>query len=532
MIDCLLIGYNDTNFADYVAMVKAMGTDSGAYRDINLYYLEHAGKPHHSMDLINFFRYETEPGHQAPLHNADFLWPVITYLGTYLSKRGFSFDYVNLFSLEKEALKRKLEQGAIRTIAITTTLYVSPQPILEIVTFIRQYNSSARIIVGGPFVSNQLKILQGSALQWLLKYINADFYVNSSEGEFALTRILQALQTGASFDDIDNIAYKQGKSYVLTAASPESNALAENTVDYGLFPKEEFGEFVTLRTAKSCPFSCAFCGFPQRAGKYTYVDVGLVEQELNVIRDIGTVTTLTFLDDTFNVPKGRFKQILRMMIKNNYGFKWNSFYRSDHGDEETIALMAEAGCEGVFLGAESGSDSQLERMNKTARQKHYRKAIPLLKAAGIITHTNLIIGFPGESPLTVQETIDFIEEAQPDFFRAQLWYCDPQTPIWNHREEYGVKGSAFSWSHDTMNAQMASDLIDKMFLSTKNSIWLPQNGFELWSVFYLQRKGMKLDQIKAFLQYFNAGIKEKLTSSGCAQISSEIIEGMRVNCRF
>ena len=44
------------------------------------------------------------------------------------------------------------------------------------------------------------------------------------------------------------------------------------------------------------------------------------------------------------------------MIRKKYGFRWNSFYRCDQGDEETIKLMAEAGCEGVFLGVESGSD--------------------------------------------------------------------------------------------------------------------------------------------------------------------------------
>ena len=98
-----------------------------------------------------------------------------------------------------------------------------------------------------------------------------------------------------------------------------------------------------------------------------------MEQELNAIREIGTVTTLTFIDDMFNVPKARFKEMLRMMIDNQYGFKWNCFYRSDHGDEEAIELMGKAGCEGVFLGVESGSDAMLEKMNKTARREKTMK---------------------------------------------------------------------------------------------------------------------------------------------------------------
>jgi radical SAM superfamily enzyme YgiQ (UPF0313 family) len=93
--------------------------------------------------------------------------------------------------------------------------------------------------------------------------------------------------------------------------------------------------------------------------------------------------------------------------------------------------MGKAGCEGVFLGVESGSDQMLERMNKTARRADYMKSIPLLRQAGISTYASLIVGFPGETLETVQETMSFVEEARPDFFRAQLWYCDPLTPICN-----------------------------------------------------------------------------------------------------
>jgi tRNA A37 methylthiotransferase MiaB len=46
---------------------------------------------------------------------------------------------------------------------------------------------------------------------------------------------------------------------------------------------------------------------------------------------------------------------------------------------------------------ESGSDALLKNMNKTARRKHYLEMIPKLRAAGISTHANLIVGFPGET---------------------------------------------------------------------------------------------------------------------------------------
>ncbi len=530
--DCLIIGYNDSDFTEYVKMIGSMGTSSGAYRDVNLAFIEYEGKPQRSMDILNRFYFENKSGAQKQFSNVDFLWPVITYLGSYLAQRGFSFDYINLPHLEKDKLKENLLTNDILTIAITTTLYVSSHPILELIAFIREHNRTAKIVVGGPYISNQPKLNEPQAIQELFKFIGADIYVISSEGEAALTNLISALKGGSSLRAVENIAYRDGEDYVFTRTSIESNPLEDNPINYSLFPKEEINQFVTLRTAKSCPFSCSFCGFPQRAGKYKYVGVELVERELDAIRDLGNVTTLTFIDDTFNVPKARFKELLRMMIRNNYEFKWNSFYRSDHGDEETIELMGQSGCEGVFLGIESGSDAMLQRMNKSARRDDYLKSIPLLRAAGISTHANVIVGFPGETFETYQETVSLIEEAKPDFYRAQLWYADPITPIWEQREEYGVKGLSFNWSHKTMDYPTASDLVDQMFISVKGSLWLPQNGFEQWSTFYLQRKGMTLEQIKTFLRCFNAAIKDKLIHPHKKTVDADLLESLKISCQF
>jgi radical SAM PhpK family P-methyltransferase len=518
MTDCLIIGHNDGNFPDYVNLVRSMGEESGAWRDLRLAFTHLGRRPLHALGVMTELAGRTPQG--MPYHNTDFLWPTITYLGTYLERRGFSFDYINRFQLEKEALKRKLLTDRIRTIAITTTLHVSLHPILEVIEFIREYNEDVKIIVGGPFIANLPSGVDPAGMRQLFDYMGADFYVIQSEGEQALVHILTALREGHDVANIPNIAYRRGDEYQVTPSLLESNDLEDNMVNYALFKGGQLGQFVTLRTAKSCPFSCSFCGFPQRAGKYKYLSVELVERELDAIREVGGVTTLTFIDDTFNVPKKRFQQILRMMIDKQYGFRWNSFFRSDHSDDETIALMGEAGCEGVFLGIESGSDQMLKTMNKTSRRRNYLHAIPRLREAGVSTHANFIVGFPGETLATVQESVSLIEEAQPDFFRAQIWYCDPVTPIWEKRDSFGVKGSAFNWTHDTMSVDQAADLVDDMFHNVRGSVWLPQNGFEMWSLFYLQRHGMSLPQVKDFLRSFNGAVA---TSMGGGAPSAEVL---------
>jgi radical SAM PhpK family P-methyltransferase len=531
MTDCLLIGFNDSDFAGYVDLVKGMGERSGAFQDLNLSYIDYEGAPRHSLDMLNRFHFEGRPGPHRRFHNVDFLWPTIVYLGTFLARHGFSFDYVNLFQDQKDELREKLVHGNVRTVAITTTLYVTPHPIIEIVRFVREHNPDVKIVVGGPYIHNQSRMGDYGQLQPLLRYIGADIYVVSQQGESALVNLLAALRDGGSLASVENLAYREGDRYARTGTTREANVLADNMVDWGLFPREDISQFVSLRTAISCPFNCAFCGFPARAGKYQYNSVALIEQELDALAELGTVTTLTFLDDTFNVPKPRFKEILRMMIRKGYGFRWNSFYRSDHGDEEAIELMGRAGCEGVFLGVESGSDAQLQRMNKTSRRHHYLKAVPLFRAAGINTMASLIVGFPGETEETFGETLSFLDEARPDLYRTQLWYCDPMTPIWQDREKYGLRGSGFAWSHATMDYAAACELINETFVTPRESVWCPQNGFEPWSMFYLQRRGMTHAQVKDFLRAFNALVADKLTRPGSPP-PQDLLDDLRLRSRF
>lgn len=523
MIDCMLVGFNAGSPQDNVALLRLGAQRSVGYRDANLTFVEASGHVHTSMELVDAHCALRTSG-APPLSNADFLWPAITTIGTHLHGKGLSFDYVRLFQADKGKLADRLARGEVRLVAITTTVYVSPAPIIEIVQFVRSIDPRVPVVIGGPAVAGWPKLYEAGELQRQMTEYAVDFYVFSSEGEACLARLIEALKCcapdglpgghpsalGEQLARIPNLAYRSDAGYVVNAAEPEDNALESNMTRYELFPREDFGEFVTVRTAKSCPFACAFCGFPERAGAYRYLDVENVRQELNAIRAIGGVTTVTFIDDTFNVPKGRFKSLLRMMIDERFGFRWNSYLRSDHVDDEVLQLMAESGCEGVFLGVESGSARILEAMNKKSRPHHYAHVIERCRQLGIVTYASLIIGFPGETVESVKETMAFLETSRPDFFRAQPWFADPVTPVYRNGREHALQGSGFEWRHATMDSDQAMAFVEHLFLTVRGSTWLPQNDFELWSVFYLQRKGMTLAGIKGLLAHFNGAIRKKL----------------------
>ncbi|UCH93754.1 MAG: PhpK family radical SAM P-methyltransferase [Candidatus Aminicenantes bacterium] len=524
IIDCLLIGHNQVNFDEYIKRIQKMGKNSGAYRDLNLSFLQYDGKPYHAAGMFNYIQshYLSNQKNFKPLCNKDTFSAAISYLGTYLSRRKLTFDYILSFQEEKQKLAEKLTKDNILTIAITTTLYITVFPILEIMNFIKQYNQTARVIIGGPFIATQIRAADPGTLQFLFDSVGADIYVNSSQGEAALVKIIHALKNDLPLNEIPNIHYKTGNGYQAAPLVKENNKLSENMVNWNLFA-DKTNEYVNIRTSISCPFACAFCGFPEHAGQYQTADIEAIERELNSLKKITTVKSLYFIDDTINVPIKRFKEFLKMLNKNKYSFRWQSQIRCQYLDRETVKLMKQSGCEGVFLGLESGNNQILKNMNKKGSLEEYKKGIQLLKKYDIITFGSFIAGFPGETQETLQETAHFIEESEIDFYRAQLWYCETITPIWKQKEKYNIKGSNFEWSHGTMNSREAADLVEEMFLTINQSTWLPQYQFDFNTLFHLTNRGLNLNQIKGFITIFNQGIKEKLIHPGKDEVSKELI---------
>lgn len=518
-IDCLFIGHNEVNFQDYATLLYEMGEKSPAYRDLKLNFIWHKGKRYTVMDIFNKYSNSSEK-----FNIGDIFSTAIAYLATYLHRRGFSYDYINNFQLEKDKLKDILLNNNVLSIGITTTLYTVPNPIYEICSFIRKYNKDVVIIIGGPFVLNLFYgATDEKTAHNFLKQSNADFLINSSQGEATLIKLLSLLKSGKSIDHIPNITYLKNGNSITNPINKENNSLDENYVDWRLFSNEKL-KFVGVRTCLSCPFNCSFCGFCQRAGKHQTTTVETIEKELDMLENIRTVKTVNFVDDTFNVPLHRFKEILRMMIRKKYSFKWNSYFRCQFADEEMVKLMEESGCEGVYLGIESANQNVLNYMNKMVKVDQYKRGISLLKNTNILIHTNFLLGFVGETDETINDTIKFIKDYEPDFYRFQLWFCDPLTPIWKNKEQYNIKGSHFMWLHNTMNSVQACDIIDEIFLSGfKTSTWIPVHNFNLHNLYRLKHIGMSVDSIKGFLGAFSDGIKESIRCPDKRDVSEDVI---------
>lgn len=434
----------------------------------------------------------------------------IAYIGTYLNIKGFTFHYINSFEDEKDLLKRYLANNTYLTIGISTTFCTEIEQVNKITDFIRENSPDSKIILGGPFItlyvrtSLQYFANKESSLRFITQKVHADYIITSFLGENLLVELLTALKENKDINDIPYILYSNGNIFHSTDFSVKEEHIMHSTyVDWSLF-KNPAPIDIPIRTSISCPFSCSFCNFHINMGKYKFLDIDEIEKTLNSIESIGNIHSIRFTDDTLNIPASRFKNLLKMMIRNKYSFKWYSYIRCQYVDEETAALMSESGCLCALLGIESGNQEMLQNMNKSAKVEDYYHGISLLNKYNIMTVILLFVGFPGETDGSVMDTVNFLNTANPAFYTLEPWFFDPRTPIANEREKFGIKGEYRKWSHNTMDYKTAVAWVGRIPTLVNYSTFLKNISLNVLQLFHL---GLTMDDIKDVADYISQNHK-------------------------
>lgn len=167
-----------------------------------------------------------------------------------------------------------------------------------------------------------------------------------------------------------------------------------------------------------------------------YRSAANVVKEIRLLKETWGVSSFRFQDDIFTLNLPRLRAMTVMLREEEIAYR--CFGRVDHCSPEVADLLYEGGCRHIAFGVESGSQVILERMRKGQTVDQIREGIANAKAAGLIVRVYLIVGFPGETWKTVQETVDLILECTPDEFSVYPLIPYPGTPLYQRPEEFGI----------------------------------------------------------------------------------------------
>lgn len=193
-----------------------------------------------------------------------------------------------------------------------------------------------------------------------------------------------------------------------------------------------------IETSRGCVFGCTYCNKDVFGRKFRMKSPARVVDEMEYMLKLG-FKEVHIWDDNFVTNVQRAKEICDLIIKRRLKFPWclACGVRVDCVDEEFLVKAKKAGCYSVYFGVETGDDEILKRINKGIKTEQVRKAFQMAKKVGLETLGFFMFGLTGETEETMQRTIDFAKELNPDYAKVTILVPFPSTPIYAELEKQG-----------------------------------------------------------------------------------------------
>ena len=263
--------------------------------------------------------------------------------------------------------------------------------------------SRAKVVLGGPAIS----ILGPAALT----HLDADFAV-VGEGEHAFPQLLSALETPRRLDGIEGLCYRDGDTVRSTppARLPGFGASSmEEWIDWPAY--EGRGGTWAIQMKRGCPLTCAYCAYPAIEGHTCRARPAeeVVDEMERVLARVRP-RTFEFVDATFNVPEGHARRICGEILRRGLKVNLTAMGVNPLGVSDTLfALMRRAGFNSMMITPEAASEVMLRNLSKGFTVEHVHRTARLARDSGIASAWFFMLGGPGETRETVEETVGFVE---------------------------------------------------------------------------------------------------------------------------
>jgi radical SAM superfamily enzyme YgiQ (UPF0313 family) len=279
---------------------------------------------------------------------------------------------------------------------------------------------AAPVVMGGSGFSVMPAELMGR--------LRPDFGI-SGEAEQSLPALLEILDGGGSFEGVHNLYRFAGDE--LVSNPPAAGFLDMNALplpDRSLVDPRHYEQvgIESLQTKRGCPLRCEYCTYPIIEGRVGRLrdPAAVVDELISIVELHPEVNHLFVVDSVFNLPRSHAKAVCREMIERAPSLPWTCYANPLGFDAELAELMARAGCAGMEVGSDSGSDRILTELRKGFTTRQIRDFNQLARQAEIPDCHTFLLGTPGETMDDVLRTLDFIVDLDPFGAILMAWFDD------------------------------------------------------------------------------------------------------------
>ena len=242
----------------------------------------------------------------------------------------------------------------------------------------------------------------------ILDYLGADYGI-IGEGEKAFISLLKSFEGKGKSNPHSTLRIIQGGD-----GMQDINSLS--IPDRSKFNNKAYlkrGGMGNIQTKRGCSFKCIYCTYPIIEGCQVRLrHPKQVCDEVEQVVDNG-IDTLFMVDNTFNHPINHALDICREIIQRRLPIKWSCYTNPKFVTPELMDLMLKAGCTGVEFGTDAAQNDMLINMGKNFSVRDLRNASEICRKSGMAFCHSLLLGGPGETLATVQQTLDTIRHMSP-----------------------------------------------------------------------------------------------------------------------
>ena len=355
----------------------------------------------------------------------------LLYISSYLKSKGFGVEVFDTTFSSRDLLKKYILKHQPPVVGIYCNL-MTRRSVLDLTTFCKSNGCS--VILGGPEPASY-------ADEYLAR--GADIVVRG-EGESTLEELLsrgvsrpveelRRIAGIAFLDDEGALVQTEPRSHLRNLdAMPFPDRAAVDIGHYLKVWRDHHGRGpVSLITSRGCPFTCTWCSHSVFGFSHRQRSPQNVADEVELILQEYEPDMLWYSDDVFTINPRWLLAYAAELKGRGLDVPFETISREDRLDEEIVETLAAMQCHRLWIGAESGSQRVLDRMQRRTNAVRLGEVVRLLQRYGIEAGLFIMLGYEGETMDDIRATAEHLKQAKPDTFLSTIAYPIKGTPYYD-----------------------------------------------------------------------------------------------------
>jgi radical SAM superfamily enzyme YgiQ (UPF0313 family) len=410
----------------------------------------------------------------------------LAYMAAVLEQNDFEVKIFDcpVCEIDHEKLKAELDSFQPTMVGIGS-MTPTIESALKSARVAKEVCPDAKVLMGGPHATFADK-------QILTDEKAVDIIVRG-EGEETILELAKQSPELQKVSDVKGITFRKDNQIIQAPGRPFiQNLDALPRPAYKYVPVEKYRiagrKLLPIMSSRGCPFQCSFCVASQMFGaRFRARSPKNVLDELEWLRDEYGAEGIAFQDDTLTFDRKRAMEICDGIIERKINLPWGCGTRADVVTKEVLAKMSKAHCNETCFGVESGCQRIRDSLKKKVTTEQCENAIKWAKEAGIFVTVSVILGYPGETKETLQETLDFVRKVEPD----DVWLCHA-TPYPGTELRALVESNGWKMSEDWKLYNTMNPIFEDPNLPAKEIAQMRKNFYnKFYSPRYILRQAVK-----------------------------------------